>query len=217
MAVKSFEIPQTLRDLSEQSLKQTHAAYERLTDITTKAMGAWIDAMPANPMTAGFKDMQGRVMEFAVENAESAFTFAGKVCNAPAPEDIVTLQTQFAQERMQAFVAHTQHLFSVMEEALPKPDGAVMGAWTGAAPSNPAPSNPVVAGFKDVQDRAVAMASKNANSAAALVEKIAKAQDFRELLMLQVRFSEDHMQAYTTQMQELQALIEDALKKSASS
>jgi hypothetical protein len=214
MDVNSFEIPQTLRNLSEQPLKQAHAAYEQLTDFATKAMGAWMDAIPANPMTAGFKDMQGRVMEFAVENAESAFTFAGKICNAPTPQDIATLQTQYAQERMQAFVAHTQHLFSAMEGVIPKPDGAAMGAWMGPAPFNPAPSTPAVAGFKSVQDRAVAMASKNADSAAALVKKVAQAQNFSELLTFQVRFSEEHMQEYTTQMQELQQLIDEALQKS---
>jgi hypothetical protein len=214
MAFDSLEIPHTLRALSEQSLKQAHAAYEQAASFTTKAMGAWMDAMPANPMTAGFKAFQGRVMEFALENAESAFTFAGKVCNTPTPQDMVMLQTQFTQERMQAYVAHTQRLFSAMGETLPKPNGDAMSAWAAAAPSNPAPSTPVATNFKSVQERAVAMADKNAGTAAALAEKIANAQNFGELLTLQVRFAEEHMQAQTTQMEELQQLIEEALQKS---
>jgi hypothetical protein len=32
----------------------------------------------------------------------------------------VTLETQFAQDRMQAFVTQTQQLFSVIEEAIKK-------------------------------------------------------------------------------------------------
>jgi hypothetical protein len=88
MADNPFEIPQSLRDLSEQNLKQAHDAYEQLTGFVTKAMDAWKGAMPANPMTAGFKDVQDRAMEIAMENAESAFTFAGKICNAPTPQDI---------------------------------------------------------------------------------------------------------------------------------
>jgi hypothetical protein len=87
-----------------------HAAYEQLTDFMTKAMDTWMDAMPSNPMTAGFKDAQGRAMQIAKENAESVFTFAGKISNARTPQDIVTLQTQFAQDRMQAFVTQTQHV-----------------------------------------------------------------------------------------------------------
>ena len=34
--------------------------------------------MPANPMAAVFKDVQGRAMQIAMENAESVFTLVGK-------------------------------------------------------------------------------------------------------------------------------------------
>ena len=214
MADNAFEIPQTLRNLSEQNLKQAHAAYEQLTGFVSKAMDAWMGAMPANPMLDGFKDVQGRAMEIAMENAESAFTFAGKICNAPTPQDIATLQTQFAQERMQAFVTQTQQLFSFMGEALPKSERGAMGISMGATPTNLISSN-LMTGFKDVRDRAVAMAKKNAESALSLVEKVGKVQNFQELLTVQLRFVQEHMQAYTTQTQELQKLIEEALQKSA--
>ena len=120
MADNPFEIPQTLRDVSEQNLKQTQAAYEQLMDFVTKAMGAWTDALPSNPMAAGFKDVQDRAMNIAMENAESAFTFAGKINNARTPQEILTLQTQFAQDRMKVFVTHTQQLYSLIGEALQK-------------------------------------------------------------------------------------------------
>ena len=63
MADNPFEIPQALRDVSEQNLKQAHAAYEQLTDFVTKAMGAWMGALPSNPMAAVFKDVQDRAMQ----------------------------------------------------------------------------------------------------------------------------------------------------------
>ena len=213
MADNPFEIPQTLRDLSEQTLKQSHAAYEQLSDFVTQAMDAWMGAMPANPMIAGFKDVQGRAMEIAMENAESAFTFAGKICNAPTPQDIVTLQTQFAQERVQAFVTQTQQLFSLVGEALQKPERDAGRAWMGAIPSNLMPSNSMVTGFKRVQDCAVAMAQKNAESAVALIEKIAKAQNFQELSTLQTGFAQAQMKVFVTQAQELQKLTEEAIQK----
>ena len=40
MAENPFEIPQQMRDLAEQNIKQAHAAYEQLTDFVTKASGA---------------------------------------------------------------------------------------------------------------------------------------------------------------------------------
>ena len=136
MADNPFEIPQTLRDVSEQNLKQARAAYEQLTDFVTKAMGAWMGALPSNPMAAVVKDVQGRAMQIAKENAESVFTFAGKISNALTPQDIVTLQTQFAQDRMQAFVTQTQQLFSVIEEAIQKSERGAHGHRDGRAALN---------------------------------------------------------------------------------
>ena len=120
MADNPFEIPQALRDVSEQNLQQAHAAYKQLMDFVSKTMNTWMEAMPENAMSAGFKDMQGRAMDIAMENAESAFTFAGKINNARTPQEIATLQMQFAQDRMKAFVTHTQQLYSVIGETFQK-------------------------------------------------------------------------------------------------
>jgi len=76
--------------------------------------------MPSNLMTAGFKDVQDRALHIARENAESVFTFAGKISNALTPQDIVTLQTRFAQDQMQAFAAQTQELHKLIGETVQK-------------------------------------------------------------------------------------------------
>jgi len=127
MTENPSEIPQALRDVAEQNMTQAHAAYEQLTDFVTKAMDAWMGAMPS-PMAAGFKDVQGRAMQIAKENAESVFTFAGKISNVRTPQDIVTLETQFAQDRMQALVTQTQQLLGVIEETIQKWERGAMGA-----------------------------------------------------------------------------------------
>jgi hypothetical protein len=120
MTDNPFEIPQIVRDRAEQNVKQAHAVYAQLAAFVTKAMDAWTGAMPSNFMTAVVKDVQGRAMQIAKENAEATFTFAGKISNVRTPQDIVTLETQFAQDRLQAFVTQTQQLFSVIEEAIKK-------------------------------------------------------------------------------------------------
>ena len=120
MADNPFEIPQALRDVSEQNLKQARAAYEQFTDFVTKTTGAWIGALPSNPMGAVFKDAQDRAMQIAKENAELVFTFAGKISNAQTPQDIVTLQMQFAQDRMRAFVTQTEEFQRLIGETLQK-------------------------------------------------------------------------------------------------
>lgn len=115
-----LEIPQTLRDLAEENMRQAHEAYEKLIEFVSRTLNTWTGSMPSNPLTARFKEVQDHAMEFATDNAESAFAFAGKINNARTLEEVLQLQTQFAQDRMQAFVAHTRELSTLIAEALQK-------------------------------------------------------------------------------------------------
>lgn len=109
-------ITQGMRDRAEENMKQAHAAYEELTDYVNKAMNAWTGGMPSNSTGAPFKDVRDRAMDFAKTNAESAFTFASKVCNTQTPQELLALEKQFAQDRLQAFVTHTQELYGLIAE-----------------------------------------------------------------------------------------------------
>ena len=120
MADTPFEIPQQMRDLAEQNIKQSHAAYEQLTDFVTKAMDAWMGAMPSNGLATGFKDVQGRAAEIAKKNADSAFALVEKIAKAQNFQEILTLQTQFAQDQMQVYAAETQELHKLIGETLQK-------------------------------------------------------------------------------------------------
>lgn len=113
----TMEIPPAMREMAEQNMKQAHAAYEQLTDFVTHAMDNLMGAMPETPVSAGFKGVQTRAMDFAKENADTAFSFAAKVCNAQTLPEILALQTQFAQDRMKAFTSHTQELYGLIGEA----------------------------------------------------------------------------------------------------
>jgi hypothetical protein len=120
MAENPFEIPQQMRDLAEQNIKQAHAAYEQLTDFVTKAMGAWTDALSASPVVAGFKEVQDRAAEIAKKNADSAFALVEKIAKAQNFQEILTLQTQFAQDQMKAFTTQTQELHKLIGENVQK-------------------------------------------------------------------------------------------------
>jgi len=120
--------------------------------------------------------------------------------------EFVTRQTQFAQDCLQALFAQTQQLYSQIQEASEKSEHGAVGA---------PPSNTMVTGFKDVRGRVVEMAKKNAESASAMVEKIANAQDTREILIFQTKFVQEQMQAFVAQSQELQQLIGETLQRSA--
>ena len=109
-----------MRDVAEQNIKQAHTAYEQLTDFVTKAVGAWMGAMPASPMVAGFKEVQDRAAEIAKKNANSAFALVEKIAKAQNFQEILALQTQFAQDQMKAFTTQTQELYKLIGEAFQK-------------------------------------------------------------------------------------------------
>ena len=207
-----FEIPQSLRDVSEQNLKQADAAYKQLMDFVSKAKDAWMEVMPENAMSAGFKDVQNGAMDIVMENAESTLGLAGKISNAKTFQDILTLQTRYVQDRMQAFVTQTQQLFKLIAEALQKSKSGSEDASLSATSSNPMIAGFNITRFEDVQDRAVAIAKQNADSACELVKKMANAQNIQELLTLETKFAQEQMQAYAGQTQELQRLIGKAFQ-----
>ena len=120
MANNPFEIPQQMRDLAEQNIKQAHAAYEQLTDFVTKAVGAWMGAMPASPAVAGFKEAQDRAAEIAKKNADSTFALVEKIAKAQNFQEVLTLQKQFAQDQMKAFTTQTQELYKHIGETVQK-------------------------------------------------------------------------------------------------
>ena len=208
MTDNPFEIPQAMRDLAETNIRQSHAAYEQLTDFVSKTIDAWVDAIPANPVAEGFMYVQDRATEITMENADAASEFVSQLSDARTFEDIVMLETRFVQNRMQAFVAQTQQLYGLIGEALQTSARGAAGAGTGATPSNP-----LITSFADVHNRAEEIAKMNADSAFALAEKIAKAQTLQDILTLQTQFAQEQMQGYAAQTEGLQRLIGNAFRK----
>jgi hypothetical protein len=98
-------------------MKQAHAAYEELTDYVNKAMSTHALKFYGHAI----QDVQDRAIDFAKANAESAFTFASEVCNTQTPQELFAFEKQFAQDRLHAFVTHTQELYSLIGENLRKP------------------------------------------------------------------------------------------------
>jgi len=110
-----------MHNRTEKTMKEADAAHEELRDYLSKAVSGCMGAMPSNSMAIHLKAVQDRAMAFAKDNAESAFTFAGKVCNAHTPQELFTLETQFARDRIYAFVKHTEELYGLIGENLGKP------------------------------------------------------------------------------------------------
>jgi phasin len=112
-----FEIPQQMRDIAEKNVEQARAAYGQFMDAMTQAMGMWASAIPANEMTSGFKDVQERATRFAKQNAEAGFALASDLANAKDVQEVLALQSRYAQSQMQAYAYQAQELGRLMTEA----------------------------------------------------------------------------------------------------
>jgi hypothetical protein len=112
-----FEVPQHLRDLTEKNIEQGRAAYAQFMDAMMQASSMWLGAMPANAMTSGFKVVQERSIRFAKQNAEAGFALANEIANAKDVQDVLAIQSRYAQTQMQTYALQAQELGRLMAEA----------------------------------------------------------------------------------------------------
>jgi hypothetical protein len=125
---RSFEIPPELRELAEKNVEQARAAYGQFMDFLTQAMGAWAKT-PGNAQMAGFnaqmggfKSVQDRAIGFAKENAERSFALASDLAKAKDVQEVLKLQSRYAQTQMQTFGLQAQQLSWLMADALRSTD-----------------------------------------------------------------------------------------------
>ena len=85
-------------------------------DAMAQAMSAW-SAVPSNVMTSSFKVVQGRAIQFAKENAEAGFALASDLTKAKDIQDVLTLQSRFAQAQMNSYAVQAQELGRLMADA----------------------------------------------------------------------------------------------------
>jgi phasin len=112
-----FEIPQQLRELAERNVDQARTAYGQFMDAMVQASSMWMSALPANDMTSGFKVVQERAIRFAKQNAESGFALSSELASAKNVQDILAIQSRYAQSQMQTYALQAQELGRLMVEA----------------------------------------------------------------------------------------------------
>lgn len=111
-------MPKELREIAEKNVVQAEAAYKQFTDAMTQAMGMWTKSLPANEVTNSFKSIQERAAAYAKKNAEAGFALAAEIAKAKDMQEVLALQTRFAQAQMQTYAQQTQDLGRVMTEAM---------------------------------------------------------------------------------------------------
>ena len=112
-----FEIPHQLRELAEENVERAHQLYLQFMDGVTQAMGAWSTAS-SEAMGSGFNTVRERAIKLAKENAEAGFALASELAKAKDLQELVTLQSRYAQKQMKLYAVQTQELARLMTEAM---------------------------------------------------------------------------------------------------
>jgi len=113
---QTFEIPQQLRELAERNVEQARSAYGQFMDAMAQAVSAW-SSVSSDTVTSGFKAAQERAIQFAKENAEAGFALANELTKAKDLQDLLRLQSSFAQKQMESYARQAQELGRLMAEA----------------------------------------------------------------------------------------------------
>ena len=117
MTQNPFMIPREIRELTEKNIEQAQTAFDQFSDAMSPAMSMWTKALPGNNMTSGFALVQERAMHYAKLNAEAGMALAADIAKAKDIQEILSLQTSFAQKQMQSYAQQTQELGRLMTEA----------------------------------------------------------------------------------------------------
>jgi phasin len=121
MKSTGFELPPEMRALAEQSIETARKAFHGYLAATEKALGSLEGTTGAG---AAGRDLGRKAMAYAQENVIDTFAFIDKLMRARDVEDVVRLQTDFAQAQAKKLSEQTRALgdaaAKAMSEAKPR-------------------------------------------------------------------------------------------------
>lgn len=109
------EIPPEMRAFAEKSVGEARKAFEGYMDAATKALGSMEKSAVAVQSNA--RDMGRKAMGFAEDNVAASLDFAQKLMGARDAQDVVRLQTEFAQAQMKILAEQAKALSDTVAEA----------------------------------------------------------------------------------------------------
>ena len=87
-------------------------------DAVAQAMDMWSKALPSHELTSSFEAVQKKALKIAKQNAEAGFQLANDLANAKEVQDVISLQSRYAQSQMQNYALQAQELGSLMAGAV---------------------------------------------------------------------------------------------------
>ena len=102
------DVPQSMREVAEQSVSQARRALEEYMSAAQRAMTAVEGTTQA--AQAGMRDASRKAVEYAETNVGATFDFAERLVRAQDMREIVALQQEFLRTQMERFGAQMREL-----------------------------------------------------------------------------------------------------------
>ncbi len=118
MTDKSFEIPESMRDVAEQSVTQAKSVYDQLMDASRKVQEMMEQSSGA--MFSSAKEIHQTALKYAEQNMQAGFTLADKLLKAKDVKEALEIQSAFARDQMTAYSNQAQELSKLMSDAAKK-------------------------------------------------------------------------------------------------
>lgn len=115
MPITPFEIPDSVRDAADQSVKQARKAFDDFIDATQKAV-ANAEAS-AKTLGEGAADVNRQALAHAEENIAASFDLAHRLALARSVEEMATIQQEFIQRQTQKLAEQGKTLGQMMGRA----------------------------------------------------------------------------------------------------
>jgi phasin len=115
MKTPGFEIPAEMKALAEQGIETARQAFQGYFNATEKALGAFESSTGAQ---AGAREVSRKALGFAQENVIDNFAFIDKLMRARDAEEVIRLQTEFAQVQAQKLASQTKALSEAAAKAM---------------------------------------------------------------------------------------------------
>jgi hypothetical protein len=110
-----FEIPAEMKALAEQGIEATRQAFQGYLNATEKALGALESSSGVHAST---REVSRKAMTFAQENVIDSFAFIDKLMRARDVEEVLRLQTEFAQAQGQKLATQSKALAEAAARAM---------------------------------------------------------------------------------------------------
>ncbi len=109
-----------MRDRAVQSIDQARAACTQLMDAARQAADMMKAMVPSNPVAEGLTGLQERAMRFTQQNLDASFSLANELAKAKDLQEVLQIQSRYAQLQMHAYAVQAQELGTMVSAAAQK-------------------------------------------------------------------------------------------------